>query len=74
MPSMRCGGAERILTAMANYWAENGKAVTVLTFDNEDIAPFYRLSSRVVIQSLNVLGEAKALWRVYLITSSAFLL
>lgn len=58
VPSIRCGGAERILTAMANYWVEQGKEVTILTFDNEEVEPFYYLSSQVLLLSLNVLGEA----------------
>ncbi|MBS1808840.1 MAG: glycosyltransferase family 4 protein [Acidobacteria bacterium] len=58
VPSIRCGGAERILTAMANYWAANGRTVTILTFDSESVTPFYPLSPEVRLQSLDVLSEA----------------
>lgn len=61
VPSMRCGGAERILTAMANYWAEQGRDVMILTLDSEKVTPFYSLSNKVLLRSLNVLSESKNL-------------
>ncbi|MFN7930692.1 MAG: glycosyltransferase family 4 protein [Blastocatellia bacterium] len=62
VPSMRCGGAERILTVMANYWAEQGCKVMILTLDSEKVTPFYSLSSKVLLRSLDVLGESKCIF------------
>ena len=56
--SVRCGGAERILTAMVNYWAAEGKAITIVTFENEKIEPFYPLSNKVLLLPLNVLSNS----------------
>lgn len=59
VPSIRCGGAERILTAMANYWAEKGKEVTILSFDKTEARVFYTLSSNIKLVSLDMLGNSK---------------
>ncbi len=47
IPSLGCGGAERVMTVMANYWAARGWPVTLFTFDNASAAPFYELDTRV---------------------------
>jgi glycosyltransferase involved in cell wall biosynthesis len=45
--SLQGGGAERVMTNMANYWAAKQLKVTLLTFDDGAIPPFYKLDSRV---------------------------
>lgn len=47
MPTLSCGGAERVGAAMANYWAEQGNEVTFITFDAPQTTPFYELSPRL---------------------------
>jgi glycosyltransferase involved in cell wall biosynthesis len=55
---MKCGGAERILAVMANYWVEKGKEVTIVTFDSKGTAPFYNLTGNVTLLSLGILTDS----------------
>lgn len=59
VPSLGCGGTERIVATMANYWVKQGKLVTVLTCDSENVTPFYSLEENVKHRALNILGESK---------------
>ena len=45
--SMRGGGAERVVSHMANYWARKGWPVTVLTLSHGPESPSYALDPRV---------------------------
>ena len=71
IPSLSRGGAERIMSALANLWAEQGRAVTLLTFDHGD-TPAYRLSPVIEHRRLGLLatsrnaaqGFFRNLWRV----------
>ena len=49
--SLSSGGAERVASIMANHWAQGGRPVTLLTFD-DGAKPFYHLDSRVSHHSL----------------------
>jgi glycosyltransferase involved in cell wall biosynthesis len=46
--TLRGGGAERVLSNMANYWASKGWPVTVLTIGHGDEPPYYQLDPQVV--------------------------
>ena len=50
IPSMQQGGAERVVSLMANYWANNN-IVSIITFDNN--ASFYKLHTAVKVYTLN---------------------
>jgi glycosyltransferase involved in cell wall biosynthesis len=45
--SLQCGGAERVLADMANYWARSGVGVTYATWAGPEVADFYRLDPGV---------------------------
>ena len=45
--SLECGGAERQMTDMANYWSEHGLCVTLATWTGPQTADFYDTDSRI---------------------------
>ena len=45
--SLQCGGAERVLVDMANYWAKKWWQVSVATWSGSDVEDFYQLDSSV---------------------------
>lgn len=54
--SLLCGGAERVLSTLANAWAERGHCITVATMDNS--APFYPLASSVCIRPIGIPAQS----------------
>ena len=50
--SLGGGGAERVVSNMAGYWAERGRAVTILTTSHGARPPAYELHTRVVHRDL----------------------
>lgn len=70
--SVSAGGAERVLTIMANYWAKKGWAIHLLTFSDAATPPFYELDPSIIYvplglarESTNSLAAAwNNLWRV----------
>ncbi len=58
--SLGAGGAERVLTTMVNYWARNGRDVTVLSLQDADTRPFYRLHPDVHYKPLALLGASNS--------------
>lgn len=53
------GGAERVLTALANGWAEQGRAVTIVTLDGPRIPPFFPVDPRVDVRRLGLAGTSR---------------
>ena len=39
--SLKCGGAERVSVMLCNHWAEHGWDVTLATFDDGSVPPFF---------------------------------
>lgn len=55
--SLGAGGAERIMSVMANYWVtQKGWDITLLTLHDETIPPFYSLDVRVKYIPLGIAG------------------
>ena len=52
------GGAERVITTMANYWADKGWQVKIATLDDGGKAPFYNLSSSIEHKSLGIMFQS----------------
>jgi glycosyltransferase involved in cell wall biosynthesis len=55
--SLSSGGAERVMSVMANYWAERAWKVTLITLDSTT-SDFYRLHQRVDRVALGLMEES----------------
>lgn len=56
--SLGAGGAERVLTTMANYWAARDWDITIVTLDDGKTPPFFDLDPRVKRIPLGVARNA----------------
>ena len=52
------GGAERIISIMANYWAGK-KQVAIVTFDNGLVPPFFKLDTKIIVDNLDLPLESR---------------
>lgn len=57
--SLGMGGAERVLSIIANHWARKGWRVTILTLDGGTVPPFFPLDPQVRHRSLQLAWESK---------------
>lgn len=57
--SLTAGGAERVLSELANAWVVRGHEVSIITLADPNIPPFYRLNDQIHLYQLNVLQREK---------------
>lgn len=57
--SLGAGGAERVLSDMANYWASKGWVITLITISGDEVADFYPLNNNVQRIRLGLGGDTK---------------
>lgn len=56
--SLDGGGAQRVVSTMANYWSAKDWNVTVVTFDDGRVGPAYRLRESVLHRPLGVARDS----------------
>ena len=57
--SLGSGGAERVISILANHWVTAGVRVTLLVLDSPAVQPFYPLDPRVRLVSLDLAHNAE---------------
>ncbi len=61
IPSLGPGGAERVATLLANYWAGEGHEVVIATFDSPGVEPFFAVDPRVEVRGLSATNATRRL-------------
>lgn len=56
--AMGLGGAERVMSILANYWVERAWDITLITLVDRSVPPFYPLDPRIKLQQLGVAGSS----------------
>lgn len=54
---MSGGGAQRVLSIIANYFSEKGWGITLLTFDDGSLPSFYKLHPSIQCRSLSIMRD-----------------
>lgn len=58
IPAIVSGGAERVMATLANRWAADGRAITLLTLDDGREPPFFPLHPDIDHRSLGIAGAS----------------
>jgi GalNAc-alpha-(1->4)-GalNAc-alpha-(1->3)-diNAcBac-PP-undecaprenol alpha-1,4-N-acetyl-D-galactosaminyltransferase len=59
--SLSGGGAERVMSILANYWADRGWDITLMTLVDSTQVSFYPLDPRIDLKSLGVAEKSTSL-------------
>lgn len=59
--ALLAGGAERVISIMANYWVRKGWRVTILSLDNGAIPPFFEIDQSVSHVPLGISSDSTGL-------------
>ena len=65
LPALGAGGSERVITAIANHWAERGEDVTLVTFEAAGTPPYFALHPRVDLVQLSLPPRSRPLRRAF---------
>jgi GalNAc-alpha-(1->4)-GalNAc-alpha-(1->3)-diNAcBac-PP-undecaprenol alpha-1,4-N-acetyl-D-galactosaminyltransferase len=60
LPSLQSGGAERVMSILANAWCEQNTKVSILTFEYKTSSPFYKLDSRIEVLHLGIASPSSS--------------
>ncbi len=60
------GGAERVLSNLANAWVKEGHSITLITLEHPSQKPFYPLSPKINLIQLNPLSTKPTSWGKHL--------
>ncbi len=52
--SLGSGGAERVISELANHWAQQGHIISLITFASPDTRPFYPLDPQINLLQLGL--------------------
>jgi glycosyltransferase involved in cell wall biosynthesis len=58
IPAITAGGAERVMSILANHWAARDRDIALLTFDDGAEPPFFALDPRIRHRTLSLLGDS----------------
>jgi GalNAc-alpha-(1->4)-GalNAc-alpha-(1->3)-diNAcBac-PP-undecaprenol alpha-1,4-N-acetyl-D-galactosaminyltransferase len=59
--AMGLGGAQRVVSILANYWATHGWEVTLITLSDSSRPSFYHLEPQVKLIQLGIIGDSPSL-------------
>jgi GalNAc-alpha-(1->4)-GalNAc-alpha-(1->3)-diNAcBac-PP-undecaprenol alpha-1,4-N-acetyl-D-galactosaminyltransferase len=57
--SLSGGGIARAISTMANHWVEQGRSVTLVSFDHPDVRPQYPLSPEVTVVATDLIQNSR---------------
>lgn len=69
IPSLSAGGAERVVTTLANEWSHDGRGVVIATFETAAAKPYYALDPGVRLLKLDLPPVSTPKWRAIAHTS-----
>ncbi len=69
LPTLSAGGAERVVSILANHWASKGRRVDIATFEPAAMKPFYAIDRRIALHRLDLPPVSSPKWRAILRTA-----